>query len=93
MPSIISPYALLCASKPKPRPVSVTPYDLYSISHTPSPEIHSESHDEYTQKLPISRNDSSQAYLPRLPATRTHYISSIRARNTVATQKALFKKS
>lgn len=76
----ISPYALLCASKPKPAPVIVTPYDLYSreIQRQDSPN------DEYAAQQPAPP-------LPMQPASaarRTHYIADIQSRHSAAIRSA-----
>ena len=76
----ISPYALLCASKPKPAPVIVTPYDLYS-------------RESWRQERP---DDESAAQPPAPPppmqptslARRTHYIADIQSRHSAAIRNA-----
>lgn len=82
--SSISPYTLLCASKPKPAPIP-SAYDLYSITH------HNESLDAVMPR-PITSDPQ-----PCLPASmnppprqerKTHYISDIHIRHSAAFSKA-----
>ena len=85
MPESISPYALLCASRPKPAPTLVTAYDLYSQAqqgqeHSAPPEA----------PAPIPTQADTTARQPPLrplssvPARRTHYIADIQSRHSAA---------
>ena len=71
----ISPYALLCACKPRRVTVPASPYDLYSTVHQANAQ----------ERLPDA---AAQPALPQepasVPARRTHYISDIHARHTRA---------
>ena len=85
MTSSLSPYALLCASKPKPVPTLVTPYDLYSITQFSASDavLNSPSSFEPTsQNQP--KSDSTRNSLSYPPLKRTHYIADIHARHTAA---------
>lgn len=77
MLSPISPYELLCASRPKPNSSIVTAYDLYSKalneSHTPS--IH--------HPASLSSEDAVFSQMPHA-MKRTHYIADIHARHNAA---------
>ena len=84
----ISPYALLCASKPKQQTSQPTPYDLYSAAqhHAALPE---------TVKEPVSlpqerpyEAQRSAASLSSAQQKRTHYISDIHARHTSAARRS-----
>ena len=77
---MISPYALLNASRPKPTPSVVTPYDLYSAVQNnvepPAPVSVSEP--------PVSPP------LPRLQGRKTHYIRDISLRHNNAARQTTF---
>lgn len=82
----ISPYALLCASKPKPTPTIVTAYDLYSqaqcgeqtaVSHPPVPSP--------VRPAPPAVQPAQN---PPASARRTHYIADIKARHSAAIRRA-----
>lgn len=82
----ISPYALLCASKPKHAPTVVTAYDLYSQAQQsreqPVPaNVPAPSAQETATALPPARPLSS------VPSRRTHYIADIQSRHSAATQR------
>ena len=88
MSQSISPYALLCASKPKPALTVVTPYDLYSAVQsaapsTPQPEPAQETHSQIL---------SPAATMP-YSGSRTHYISSIHARHNQAARRTSFSEN
>ena len=84
----ISPYALLCASKPKPAPTIVTAYDLYSQAQhsreqasapeAPAPAVRAEG----------SAAQSAPRPIPSMPDRRTHYIADIKARHSAAVRRA-----
>ena len=82
MPNSISPYALLCASKPKSAPSIVTTYDLYSAAQQPT--VHEKA------PLPTPEDYASRKCQP-LPdssaPSRTHYIADIQRRHRQAIQK------
>lgn len=89
MSDAVSPYALLRASKPKPIPTVVTPYDLYSAAQGSAPE----------PPLPVS----SVPAAPVSPTPRrsplatqpgkTHYIADIKARHNQAAKDAYLRQS
>ena len=86
MPESISPYALLRASKPKPAPTVITPYDLYSAAqaHPYQPEQPAPP----SAEPPVPRHDYAPARpLPRIPSGRTHYIADIHARHNQAMRR------
>ena len=72
MPESISPYALLCASRPKPAPTLVTAYDLYS-----------QAQQRQEQSAPTARQPPLRP-LSSVPARRTHYIADIHSRHSAA---------
>lgn len=83
----LSPYALLRASKPKPAPTIVTPYDLYSAA---------QSADAYAPQQrtspPAPPVPAPPASAPRRPAPylsgKTHYIADIKARHNQALRRS-----
>ncbi|MGN0777224.1 MAG: hypothetical protein ACI4MM_11170 [Candidatus Ventricola sp.] len=86
MPENISPYALLCACKPKPAPTIVTAYDLYSQAQRSEAQ-------PVLQNVPVPASVRSDATNPpqrisSLPARRTHYIADIQARHSNACRRA-----
>ena len=88
MPESISPYALLCACKPKPAPTIVTAYDLYSQAQqsreqtappdAPTPAVQEGASAAQPPPRPLSS----------VPARRTHYIADIKARHSAAIRRA-----
>lgn len=94
MPSMISPYALLCASKPQPAPTITTPYDLYSMAHLSSHDaaFPSNSTSVSAEELPpISKPvHTNSTYVP---PHRTHYLADIHARHTAACMKISTKRN
>ena len=76
----ISPYALLCQSKPRPPRHVETDYDRFSIAQGRTPE-HSLVHDA---PLPAEHAIDPQPS----PAKRTHYIADIHARHSSAMRHA-----
>lgn len=78
----ISPYALLCASKPRPAPTVVTAYDLYSQAQ------------QRWEQVPAAVQADTPAAPPpppppaSVPARRTHYIADIQSRHSAALQRA-----
>lgn len=91
MTESISPYALLCACKPKSTPAFSTNYDLYSAAqqtvppadgtgihqqHTPVP---AEAGKEHDQTGSISYTNT---------ARKTHYISDIHTRHRQAVKRS-----
>lgn len=83
----ISPYALLCASKPKqPRSIT-TPYDLFSLSQTGGAPQSAPPQQEAAPAANMpARGQSEPAALS--PAKRTHYIADIHARHANAMRRA-----
>ena len=89
MPESISPYALLCASKPKPAPTLVTAYDLYSQAQRRSDQT-------AAQSAPVPAAVQADMQIPPpaprphvfVPAGRTHYIADIKARHSAACRRA-----
>lgn len=84
----VSPYALLCASKPKPAPTIVTPYDLYSQAQQSR-----EQSAPPDAPLPAAVQASPAAQPPArppysVPARRTHYIADIQSRHCTAARRA-----
>lgn len=77
---MISPYALLNASRPKPAASVVTPYDLYSaVQNNAEPPA------------PISvPNPPAMPVPPRLQGRRTHYIREIGQRHNNAVRRTTF---
>jgi len=79
----VSPYALLCASRPQPAPSVVTPYDLYSSVHQ-----------EHAAAMPAAAEPPAAPSIPiqTLPAAprKTHYIADIHARHSTAGKSARF---
>jgi len=90
MPSSLSPYALLKASKPRQMPTVITTYDLFSTAQM---EPHSmSSATEQAEASPVNpriqeyeRNQTpfSPLYIPK-STQRTHYIADIHARHNAA---------
>ena len=84
MPNSISPYALLCASKPKSAPSIVTTYDLYSAAQQPTV------HEKAPSPTPADYASHKCQPLPYSSASapsRTHYIADIQRRHRQAIQK------
>jgi len=95
MPISVSPYELLCASKPRQLPTVVTAYDMYSAAQMPSATAPSVSIPNETssgingnQQL-LSAYDASFASLAPPASSRTHYIADIHARHNAATRSCL----
>lgn len=85
MPSGISPYALLCASKPKPLQAAASQYDLFSLAQTDS----ALAKDDMQPDKPPAANMPPKAMQPAAPPIqRTHYIADIHARHTKAGRHA-----
>ena len=86
----VSPYELLCLSKPRKPAALVTPYDLYSQSQQQlamQPEaVRAES---------LTEVPASTCALPQQPTStlRTHYISDIQKRHSTATRRTAFSSS
>ena len=77
---MISPYALLTASRPKSAASIVTPYDLYSaVQNSAEPPA---------QAFPSE--PPAPAPLPRLQGPRTHYIRDIGLRHSSAARRTVF---
>lgn len=82
----ISPYALLCVSRPKPVPTIVTAYDLYSQAQqrreqspqTPAPAA---------VQADMPAEPPSPRPLSTVPARRTHYIADIQSRHSAALRR------
>ena len=86
MPNSISPYALLCASKPKSAPSIVTTYDLYSAAQQPMV------HEKAPSPTPADYASRKSQPLPDSSApSRTHYIADIQRRHRQAIQKTSLK--
>lgn len=79
MLDFISPYELLCQSKPRQIPTFVTPYDLYSRAGQ-----------SYVHPMPPepaaapSMPPTSAAFDAPAAGRHTHYISDIHARHSTA---------
>ncbi|MDO5378001.1 MAG: hypothetical protein Q4G52_06680 [Clostridia bacterium] len=96
MSQIISPYALLQASKPAPK--IVTTYDLYSAVQSaspasfpaapPSPQAQDASNPR-RQEPPVQEAQQTAARMPLVPAKRTHYIADIKNRHNAALRRTL----
>lgn len=88
MTSPISPYALLCASKPKPTPSIVTSYDLFSAAQQQAQSLHPD-----PQVAQPIRDVSSPAVAAVSPVQhrRTHYIADIRNRHSQAAKGTVFR--
>ena len=82
----ISPYALLCASRPKPAPTIVTAYDLYSQAQQrreQSPEMPAPA----AVQADMPAEPSSPRPLSTVPVHRTHYIADIQSRHSAALRR------
>lgn len=85
----LSPYALLCASKPKSAPTVVSPYDLYSAVQSgaaSAPQAASAPMEATPAREPPPA-PASPAAMPRMPARRTHYIADIKTRHNAALRR------
>lgn len=82
---MISPYALLNASRPKSAASVVTPYDLYSAVQN-APEPLSVPAVETAPEQPAPRSPA----VPRLQGPRTHYIRDIGMRHSSAAGRTQF---
>lgn len=85
MHGFISPYELLCQSKPRQTPTFVTPYDLYSRAdqscvHPMPPEPAAA-----PGMLPAAPSFDAPA-----AGRHTHYISDIHTRHSAAGKNAVF---
>lgn len=96
----VSPYALLCASKPKPASIP-TAYDLYSVAQSSAPgaRVPDGQASSGMQPAPIAPDaapavQASEAapgrLPPRIPVRRTHYISDIKSRHSAAEKHTTF---
>ncbi len=75
---MISPYALLTASRPKSAASIVTPYDLYSAAQN-------------REDMPSPPPESPASPAPvRIQSARTHYIRDIGQRHNNAVRRATF---
>ncbi len=86
----VSPYALLCASKPKPTPTTVTPYDLYSaVQSSPPPQMPPAPAPVYEEAPPAPPQPAPRtpASMPMVAARRTHYIADIKSRHNTALKR------
>ena len=82
---IVSPYELLCASKPQPRPCVVMPYDLYSrIQQEPAVPVPA------SVSLPPDHPQPAASAVSLPVARKTHYISEIHTKHTAAGRRAAF---
>lgn len=101
MSNPLSPYALLCASKPKPPATVVTPYDLYSAAQ----DVSRPASFEPVQQPPVMQSPdpgASQASaepsvpartcgnMPLVPTRKTHYIADIKTRHNAALKRTSF---
>lgn len=77
----ISPYALLCASKPKQRTVYTLPYDLYSAVQHEKERDSSVSAMQATMQIQETPAQFSRE-------KRTHYIADIHSRHMQAIQRS-----
>lgn len=84
---MISPYALLNASRPKSAASVVTPYDLYSaVQNAPEPPPVPAAPPETAPEPPASRPPA----VLRLQGPRTHYIRDIGIRHNSAAGRTQF---
>ena len=84
MVSHVSPYALLCASRPRPAASVVTPYDLYS-------RLQQEAAVQQPTASPaIAQENPPVSDMLPSPARKTHYISDIHQRHSKADLRASF---
>ncbi len=86
MHDAVSPYALLCLSRPKQTPTVVTPYDLYSQA-----ALYSSLPTEQAAPVPAAQagNPEPPSFAPPAPV-RTHYISDIHTKHGAAGKRAVF---
>ena len=84
----ISPYALLCACRPKKAPSYITEYDLFSRAQQAEDAV---------GVAPTSSISAAPLSMPPVastpaapPAPRTHYISDIHARHASASSRISF---
>ena len=82
---MVSPYALLKASKPKPPASLVTSYDLYSVTQNSPPP--SNSHPDPPQFFDARSTTVSP------PERKTHYIRNIGLRHNQALRNAAFSQT
>lgn len=83
MADSISPYALLKASKPRPMPVMVTSYDLFSA-------VHNQAASPAPSPAPAAMQEAVQPPTAKplmTPSARTHYIADIHARHNMAVRQ------
>jgi len=84
----VSPYELLRASKPQSTQSIVTAYDLYSCIKQKEPAVKQDSICPVPQAEPFEHPSASSS---RLSASqRTHYISDIHAKHSIAGRHASF---
>ncbi|MBE5800099.1 MAG: hypothetical protein E7321_09155 [Clostridiales bacterium] len=86
MPQNISPYALLCQSKPKPVYTPPTPYDLYSLTVRERQTADDITPDSTSFFGSSGSQTPITADPPLNPGRRTHYIADIHARHSAAFQ-------
>ena len=82
----VSPYELLCASKPKVPQTLVKPYDLYSSMQQNDPVfVHASIPSD---PLPAPAGHDLAATVPSV--RKTHYISDIHAKHSSAGRRTAF---
>ncbi|MBR5302604.1 MAG: hypothetical protein IKU38_07195 [Clostridia bacterium] len=83
----LSPYALLCASKPKPTPTTTTEYDLMSLAHAGT-AVSGSQPEAANSSLPAVNAPSVSVSAEAPLMKRTHYISDIHNRHANASKRA-----
>lgn len=87
MSPIVSPYALLQASKPRPPHTMTTTYDLYSAAYAASP---ADAQALESRSIPAENPTRSSSF--RAPApSQTHYISDIQKRHNAAIRRTVLR--
>ena len=87
MHGFISPYELLCQSKPQQTPTFVTPYDLYSRAGQSG--VHQAPPKTVASAMPSAPPEPVLS--DRSPSFKhAHYISDIHARHSTAEKNAVF---
>ena len=85
---MISPYALLNASRPKSPSSIITAYDLYSAVQG-RPDVQPQPSVPASTSKPVPEPAPPAAF-PRLQGSRTHYIRDIGIRHSRAANRATF---
>lgn len=87
MNPIVSPYALLQASKPRPPHTMTTTYDLYSAAYAAAP---ADAQARESRSIPTEKPPRFSSVRVPTPS-QTHYISDIQKRHNAAIRRTALR--